>query len=87
MFYCLQVNSINIRNSVGKKIVEGLLKPEISKLEKYVKNFKHVASLIYLHKNEKTNKIEVGRCKVPFAREDDIKEFEKTFHETIKLIK
>jgi hypothetical protein len=43
--------------------------------------------LIYLLKNESSSKVEVGRCKIPFPREDDIKEFEKVFDEIMKLIK
>jgi hypothetical protein len=52
------------RNSMGSKIVEGMIKPEVSKLERFVKNFKHVVSLIYLQKG-KEGKIELGRCKIP----------------------
>jgi hypothetical protein len=49
---------------MGSKIVEGIIKPEVSKLERFVKNFKFVISLIYLQKN-KEGKVEVGRCKIP----------------------
>ena len=50
---------------MGNKIVEGMIKPEISKLVNYVKNFKHVASVIYLQKSNDNKNLEVGRCKIP----------------------
>jgi hypothetical protein len=50
---------------MGNKIVEGMIKPDICKLERYIKNFKHVASLIYLQKSKDDKKLEVGRCKIP----------------------
>jgi hypothetical protein len=52
---------------MGSKIVEGMIKPEVAKFETYTKNFKFVASLIYLQKNKKDGKIEIGRCKIPVS--------------------
>jgi len=52
------------RNTVGNKIVEGFLSMNIKKFEKYVKNFKHVASFSFLTKGS-SGKLEVGFCKVP----------------------
>jgi hypothetical protein len=70
---------------MGNKIIEGFLNSSLKKFEKYVKNFKHVASFSFLQKS-KTGKLEVGYSKIPFAREEDLKEFEKVFNEILKLI-
>ena len=70
---------------MGKKIVEGFLNPLLKKFEKYIKNFKHVASFSFLQKDSSGN-FNIGYAKVPFMREDDIKEFEKSFNEVLSLL-
>lgn len=50
---------------MGSKIVEGFLSKDLSKFEKYVKNFKHYASITYLQKNPKSKGFEIGRSKIP----------------------
>jgi len=70
---------------MGKKIVEGFLSPSIKKFEKYIKNFKHVASFSFLQKDS-AGKFCLGYAKVPFMREEDIKEFEKSFNEVLGLL-
>jgi len=82
-----KVGVVVFRNTMGSKIVEGFLNASLKKFEKYIKNFKHVASITFLQKNTKTDKFEVGYAKIPFPREEDIKEFEKSYNEIIDLIK
>jgi hypothetical protein len=50
---------------MGSKIVEGMIKPEASRSERFVKNFKFVVLLKYLQKNKIDGKIEIGQCKIP----------------------
>ena len=70
---------------MGSKIIEGFISPQLKKFEKYVKNFKHVASFSYLQKGE-TGKMEVGFCKIPFPRETELNEFEKTFNDILSML-
>jgi hypothetical protein len=49
---------------MGNKIIEGILSASAKKFEKYVKNFKHVASFSYLIKGN-DGKPELGWCKIP----------------------
>jgi hypothetical protein len=70
------------RNNMGSKIIEGFLNSNLKKFEKYVKNFKHVASFSFLQKG-KSGKFEIGHSKVPFAREEDLKEFEKVYNDIL----
>jgi len=71
---------------MGNKIIEGFLNPQLKKFEKYVKNFKHVASFSFLHKN-KSGKFEIGYSKIPFPREIELSEFEKSYNQTIEDLK
>ena len=71
---------------MGSKIIEGFLSASLKKLEKYVKNFKHVASISFLQKNIKTDKFEIGYAKIPFMREEESKEFEKVYNEINALL-
>lgn len=70
---------------MGNKIVEGIMSTQLKKLEKYVKNFKHVASFSFVNKIK--DKIEIGFCKIPFPREDDLKEFEKNYNNVMDLLR
>ncbi len=70
---------------MGNKIIEGFLSTSLKTFSKYIKNFKHVASFSILQKG-KSGKFEIGYCKVPFAREEELKDFEKTFNEVINLL-
>ena len=71
---------------MGIKIIEGFLSVSLKKLEKYVKNFKHVASISFLQKNIKTDKFEIGYAKIPFMREEESNEFEKVYNEINALL-
>ena len=77
-----KIGVVVFRNNMGSKIIEGFLNSNLKKLEKYVKNFKHVASFSFLQK-DKSNKFAIGYAKVPFAREEDLKEFEKVYNEIL----
>ncbi len=70
---------------MGSKIIEGFLSPKLKKFEKYVKNFKHVASFSYLQQGG-DNKLEIGFSKVPFPRESELNEFEKAYNEILNLL-
>jgi hypothetical protein len=71
---------------MGNKIIEGFLNTKLKKFEKYVKNFKHVASFAYLQKIGSENKFEVGFSKIPFPRETELNEFEKSYNQIIDLL-
>jgi len=79
-----RVGVVVFRNTMGNKIIEGFLTTTLKAVEKYVKNFKHVIGFKYLHKTKE--KLELGKCKIPFPREDELKEFEKCFNEVIQLL-
>jgi hypothetical protein len=51
------------RNTMGNKIIEGILSPSVGKFSKYIKNFKHVACVSYITKAK--DKFEVNSCKIP----------------------
>ena len=70
---------------MGNKIIEGFLTTDLKKFEKYVKNFKHVASFRFLQMG-KSGKFEIGHAKIPFARDEELKEFEKAFNEVITFL-
>jgi len=69
---------------MGNKIIEGSLSNKLKKLEKYTKNFKHIAHFTYFAKNE--DKIEIAACKIPFPRDEDLKDFEKNYKSVLELI-
>jgi hypothetical protein len=71
---------------MGNKIIEGFLNNKLKKFEKYVKNFKHVASFSYLQKIGSENKFEIGFSKIPFPRENELNEFEKSYNEILDLL-
>lgn len=52
------------RNSMGTKIIEGSIHEKLKDIEKYTKNFKHVASIKYLSLGSKP---EVKYCKIPVS--------------------
>ena len=54
---------LNLRNSIGTKIVEGVLSNQFSKIEKIFKNFKHIVTIFLLQKGK--DKFELGRIKIP----------------------
>ena len=85
IYFTFYIIYIICRNTMGSKIIEGFLNPGLKKFEKYVKNFKHVASFSFLQKG-KSGKLEIGHSKVPFAREDDLKAFETTYNDIITFL-
>jgi len=67
------------RNKMGNKMFDGLISATLDKIEKNVRNFKHTATLSTIHKNPTSGQFEGTFIKVPFAREEDLEEFEKSF--------
>lgn len=72
------------RNQIGTKIIEGFITPEFQKFESYKKNYKDVATFGYLELKE--DKPTIGLAKVPFALEDEFKDFQKAYKEAADFI-
>lgn len=72
------------RNQIGTKIIEGFITPDFQKFESYKKNYKDVASFAYLEFKE--DKPVIGFAKVPFALEDEFKDFQKAYKEAAEFV-
>ena len=76
---------IVFRNQGGNKLVEGFIRPNISKIEGEEKNYKNIATIWYIYLNELGN-TELGAAKIPFSNSEDFKNFKTAFEESIKYI-
>jgi len=77
---------IVFRNKMGNKLFDGIILPSMEKIDKNVKNFKHIAVIPLVQKNA-SGAFEGAFVKAPFTREEDLNEFENAFKDVISLLK